>query len=347
MKGTYFLGNGRFETREMKERELLPDEVLVKVEACGVCGTDVHIYHGDKGSAEVHPPVILGHEFSGTVVKTGKDVMNLPLGAHVTVDPNIYCSECRYCRTGRKQLCTHLEAVGVTRDGGFADYAYVPASQCFILNDDVSFLSGAMAEPLACCIHGIDRIGIRSGESVCIIGGGMIGQLMVQLAKLQGASKVILSEIAEKRRSIALETGADAVINPSAENPKEAIEHILGKDSLDAVIECVGNVNATKQAFDIAARGTRILLFSVPKAGSEYNLSLEDVYQKELTIMGSMINPDTHQRAVELINSHRLIIDRLITHIYPHEKLEDAIKMQMSQESIKVVVGSNGSNATI
>ena len=101
MNGTYFLGNGRFETREMKERELLPDEVLVKVEACGVCGTDVHIYHGDKGSAEVHPPVILGHEFSGTVVKTGKDVMNLPLGAHVTVDPNIYCGECRYCRTGR------------------------------------------------------------------------------------------------------------------------------------------------------------------------------------------------------------------------------------------------------
>lgn len=347
MKGTYFLGNGRFETREIEERELLPDEVLVRVAACGVCGTDVHIYHGDKGSADVHPPVILGHEFSGIIEKIGRNVRDLHIGDHVTIDPNIYCGQCRYCRTGRKQLCTHLEAIGVTMNGGFADYAYVPASQCFVLSRDISFLSGAMAEPLACCIHGMDRIGIRQGETVCVIGGGMIGQLMVQLAKLQGASTVILSEIAERRRSIALETGADAVIDPSTENPEEAIARIIGKDSLDVVIECVGNISATEQAFEVASRGTRILLFSVPKSGSEYSLSLEDVYQKELTIMGSMINPDTHQRAVNLINSHRLVIDKLITHIFPHEKLEEAIKMQMSSESIKVVVGSNGRDTRI
>ena len=338
MKGTYFLGNGEFETREMPEHALSGKEVLIKVAACGVCGTDVHIFHGDKGSAEVTPPVVLGHELSGTVVSVGDNVTSLTVGDHVTVDPNSYCGQCHYCRIGKKQLCTSLYAVGVNRDGGFAEYCYVPEAQCYRLNEDIPLEFGAMAEPLACCIHGIDNAEIRTGDTVLVVGGGAIGLMMVQLAKLSGASKVILSEPVEMRRRIGLQVGADAVLDPMHENLKERLRELTGESGADVVIECVGNTAATAQAFEAAKRGTTILLFSVPKAGAIHPLSLEDVYQKELRIVGSMINPDTHQRAVNLINSGRIQLAPIITHRFPIGKLKEAILMQMSNESLKVLV---------
>lgn len=340
MEGSFFLGDGKFETRELPSHPLGDREVLIKVAACGVCGTDVHIYHGDKGSADVLPPVILGHELSGIVVEAGSGCTRVKPGDHVTVDPNIYCGECYYCRKGKKQLCTGLRAVGVNMNGGFADYCYVPESQLYLLDETVPLEIGAMAEPLACCIHGIDRADIHLGDNVCVIGGGAIGLLMVQLAKLKGAAQVILSEPVEERRMIGLAVGADHAIDPVSSDPVSAVRDILGSDGADVVIECVGNTIAVKQAFAVAAKGAHILIFSVPKAGSHHELSLEDVYQKELTIAGSMINPDTHQRAVDLINSGRLHIKEIITHHFPYSRLEDAILMQMSSESIKVIVRS-------
>ena len=340
MKGTYFLGNQAFETRELPAHELADDEALIRVAFCGVCGTDVHIYHGDKGSADVVPPVILGHELAGVVEKIGSRVDRLQVGDHVTIDPNIYCGECHYCKYGKKQLCTHLHAIGVNRNGGFADYCYAPQAQCYRLNPDIPLEHGAMAEPLACCLHGIDRAGIKVGDAVCVIGGGAIGLIMVQLARMAGASQVILSEPVAMRREIGLTVGADHVIDPMQEPLKERLEQLLGIDGADVVIECVGNPQGTAQAFEAAKRGTTVLLFSVPKAGTAHSLSLEEVYQKELTIVGSIINPNTHQRAVDLINSGRLQLAPLMTHRFPMEQVKDAILMQMSSESIKVLVGN-------
>nr|MBQ8245152.1 zinc-dependent alcohol dehydrogenase family protein [Oscillospiraceae bacterium] len=341
MKGTYFLGNSAFETRQMPEQELKAGEVLLKVGACGVCGTDVHIYHGSKGSAEVNPPVILGHEVSGTVAAVGPGVKSLKVGDRVSVDPNRYCGSCYYCRIGKKQLCTNLYAVGVNRDGGFADYCYVPEAQCYLLNDGIPLAHGAMAEPLACCIHGIDRAEIRAGDTVLVIGGGAIGLMMLQLARLAGASQVLLSEPVEMRRKIAVELGADAVIDPIHEDLKTRIKEITGNDGVNVVIECVGNAIATSQAFEAAQRGTTLLLFSVPKAGATHPLSMEAVYQKELRIVGSMINPDTHQRAVDMINHGKINFGSIITHYFPVEEVKEAILMQMSDQSIKVLVGSD------
>lgn len=338
MRGTYFLGNGAFETREMPQRPLAEGEVLLKVAACGICGTDVHIYHGDKGSAEVTPPVILGHELSGTVAQVGAGVTRLKPGDRVAVDPNRYCGDCHYCNIGKKQLCSNLFAVGVNRDGGFAEYCYVPEDQCYPLADGVPLEYGAMAEPLACCIHGIDRVKIRLGDTVLVIGGGAIGLLMVQLAKQSGASLVILSEPAAIRRETGRQIGADGVIDPSCEDVSERLRQLTGADGVDVVIECVGNTAATAQAFQAAKRGATILLFSVPKAGAIHPLSLEEVYQKELTILGSMINPDTHQRAVDLINRGRIQLGPVITHRFPLEQVKEAILMQMSGQAVKVMV---------
>ena len=317
---------------------MAPDEVLIKVAACGVCGTDVHIYHGSKGSAEVHPPVVLGHEFSDIIVQTGTAVDRFSPGDHVTVDPNIYCGECSFCRRGQKQLCQNLQAIGVTRNGGFAEYCYAPQQQCFLLSDSVPLRHGAMAEPLACCLHGIDRAEIRPGDTVCVIGGGAIGLMMVQLARMSGASRIVLSEPVSYRREIGLQLGADHAVDPTAVPLPQQLQQFLGTTGADIVIECVGNTIATAQAMAAAKPGATILLFSVPKTGTVHPLSLDDVYQKELRIVGSKINPDTHQRAVDLINSGRLQFAPLITHSYPVEQTEAAILRQMADDSIKVVV---------
>ena len=341
MKASYFLGKGSFEVRQAPELHPGPGEVVIKNMVCGVCGTDVHIFHGEPGSADVNPPVVLGHEYSGEVVEVGEGVTALKPGDHVTVDPNIYCGECVYCRNGKKQLCETMQAVGVTRDGGFGEYSLVPAAKAFKLGDSVPYEAGAMAEPVACCLHGIDLAGIKAGDRVCIVGGGAIGLIMLQLAKLSGASSLVLSEPNEKRRQVALSLGADAAIDPTAPDAGSAYEAALG-DGADVVIECVGNNAAVKSAFQLAKKGATIVLFSVPKVDATFDLPLFDVYKKELTIRGSFVNPDTHERAVRLINSGKLDFTSIITHRFNLDQLPEAIAMQMSSESIKVVVCPHG-----
>ena len=341
MKGCFFVGaehEPKFEVREMTFGPLGPHDILVNNKACGICGTDVHIYHGEKGSAEVTPPVVLSHEFAGVVAKVGEEVTSFKPGDHVAMDPNMYCGQCVPCRVGKKQECEHLFALGVNVNGGFAEYAVCPETQCFKVREDISFDEAAMAEPLACVIHGIDQAQIRPGQVVLVIGGGTIGLMMVQMARICGASTVILSEPVKMRRKIGMEVGADATIDPIHEDVPQKIWEICGRKGADVVIECVGKPFAVEQAFKAAGFAATILLFSVPGVDATVPLPLFDVYKKELKIVGSMINPDTHQRAVDLINSGRLQLKKLITHTYDLEHMDEAIHMQMSAESIKVVV---------
>lgn len=341
MKGTFFLGadkENKFEVRELNLAELGSNEVLVKNYSCGICGTDVHIYHGEEGSAAVEPPVVLGHEFSGIVEAVGSSVTDLKPGDHVTIDPNIYCGKCIPCRMGKKQNCEHLYGIGVNRNGGCAEYSICPETQCIKVDPELDLDVAAMAEPLACAIHGVDMAAIKPGQMVVVIGGGTIGLLMVQLAKLAGASTVILSEPIALRRGIGLEVGADAAIDPINENLLQRIKEITGRTGADVVIECVGKTFTVEQAFDVAGLGATVLIFSVPSVGATAKLPLFDVFKKELKILGSMVNPDTQLRAVNLLNSGCLEIKKLITHVYDMEHVEDAIRMQMSSDSIKVVV---------
>lgn len=337
MQASRFLGNKTFAVTDLPTPYAGPGELVLRNQVCGVCGTDVHIYHGEPGSADVNPPVVLGHEYSGEVVEVGEGVTGFAVGDHVTVDPNIYCGHCAYCQNGKKQLCPSMEAIGVTRDGGFAQYSRIPASQAFKLEPTVPWETAAMAEPLACCLHGIDLAGIQVGDKVCVVGGGAIGLLMVQLAKLSGASQIVLSEPNEKRRQVGLQLGANAALDPTRPDAQEAFAQVLGGGA-NVVIECVGNVPAVKSAFQFAGKGATVLLFSVPKVDATFDLPLFDVYKKELTIKGSFVNPDTHARAVALINSGKVDFDPIITHRFTLDQLPEAIAMQMSDASIKVVV---------
>ena len=236
MKAAVFLGKEKIETRELDIPKLRDGEILIKVMASGICGTDVHIFHGSPGATEATVPVVLGHEFSGEVVECAPKTSRIKVGDKVTVDPNMYCGNCDYCLNGKKNYCTSMSAIGVNQNGGFEAYCAVPEKQAILLSPDVDYEEAAMAEPVACCLRGIDNIGITQGDTVCVIGGGAIGQIMAQLAKISGASKVVVSEPVKMRRDLAISLGADAAIDPMAGDLKEQLKETIGKDYANVII---------------------------------------------------------------------------------------------------------------
>ncbi|MGI6003518.1 MAG: zinc-dependent alcohol dehydrogenase family protein [Lachnospiraceae bacterium] len=312
MRAAVFYKPGEIHVEDRKIPEIRPDEVLIKVMAAGVCGTDIHIFSGAKGASECYPPVVLGHEFCGIVEKVGSEVTKVKGGEHVTVDPSIMCGKCFACQTGRPHFCTDYSATGVTYDGGFAQYCAVSEKQLYILKPEVPFEVGAMCEPLGCCLHGIDRAGIRTGDTVLIIGGGTIGMIMLQLARLAGASQIIVSEPVESKRQKALEIGADYVCDPTSQTPWDVIRE-NGLREINAAIECVGRKETMMDAFTYVSQGGHILLFGLTEPDCEIPVKPYEIFQKELTITASYVNPYTHGRAADLINTGKLRLAELIS----------------------------------
>ncbi|NLT73059.1 MAG: zinc-dependent alcohol dehydrogenase family protein [Chloroflexi bacterium] len=308
MKAALFRGTGQLEIAEVPDPRPGPGQALVRVAACGICGTDRHIFHGEF---QTHPPVIIGHEYAGVITEIGPEVAGLRPGDRVAIDPNMPCGQCAPCRRGQVHMCEHLTALGVDIDGGFAEYSVAPITQCFPLPENLSLVEGAMAEPVACCIHGMDLAGVRSGDTVAIIGGGAIGQIMAQLARLQGAGRVIVSDLSAARREMALELGADAVIDPIAQDPLSAGQLLEG--GANVVIEAVGSAATDAQAIAWAGRGGTVLWFGVTPPDQTVTVSPNLVFEKELTLRGARINPFTHGRALALLGSGRLEVGPLIT----------------------------------
>jgi len=289
-------------------------EVIVKVMACGICGTDQHIYHGQPGSAAVQYPIVLGHELAGEVVQVGTKVAQLKAGDRVSIDPNIYCGECEYCRGGRVHLCNQLQAVGVTRDGGMSEYCAVPAANCYPLPGELSYEEGAMIEPLGCVLHGIQQIKIWPGASVLIIGGGYIGLMMMQMANIYGGSPVVVSEPDTTKHSLALQLGAAETVTPME------LEQHFG-DGFDIVIECVGRKDSMTQAVAMAKKGGQVLLFGVSAPNTKIEVNPFEIFSKELTIKGSFINPHTHDQAISLVQRGKIQIKPLLSHQFEMEEL--------------------------
>lgn len=265
----------------------------------------------------------LGHEFSGIVEAIGKSVKGIYAGDRVTGDPNIACGRCAYCHAGRVNLCSNLRAIGIHRDGGFADYVVMPQKQAFRLPANLDPLHGAFCEPLACCLHGIDLAAIKPGNSVAVLGGGVIGLLIVQLARLAGASTIILSTRQASRRSLAEQLGATATIDPGAVDAVEAIAGPGGMapGGVDVVLECAGVRETVEQSLRLARAGGTVVIFGVVPKGMNVNIEPFDLLFRELKVFGSFLNPFTHERAARLVASGAIEIDKLISR---KVRLEDA-----------------------
>jgi len=286
------------------------EEVLLKVHACGVCGTDFHIFNGE---APASAPVIIGHEYTGEIIETGSSVKELKPGDSVAVNPNIHCGYCEYCREGRIHLCKNLKALGVTINGGFAQYSVVPQSQAYKIPKGFPYSYAAMSEPLSCCLHGIDQADIKLSDSVVIVGAGAIGIFMLQLALLKGAAKVIVIEPQHDKRVIASGLGAHTVIDPSQEHFSENFNDVL-PGGADVVIECVGTQQAAETSLHIVKKGGRLVIFGLASPAAILNLPLQFFFHKELTIKSSLLNPNTFQTAVDLIVNNK--IDISVIHPY-------------------------------
>jgi L-iditol 2-dehydrogenase len=337
MKAAVLTGVGSIEIKELPVPVPGADEVLVEVKANGICGTDQHIYHGKPGSASVTPPVILGHELSGVVARTGEGVTSLKAGDRVTIDPNIYCRECSYCRKSSYHLCDRLQAIGVTRNGGMAQYCLVPAANAYVLPDSLTFEEGAMIEPLGCVIHGIQQIRILPGSSVMIIGGGYIGMMMLQMAKMLGAAPVIVSEPDPAKRRTAESLGADDTWDPTDSGLLEEKLARLGGGA-DIVIECVGLEATMEQAVRWAGKGGQVLLFGVASPDASIRVSPFEIFSKELTIKGSFINPHTHEEAISLVSQVKIKIKPLISHRFGLSDLPTAMKEYGGMKVIKGII---------
>ena len=257
MKAAVYHGVHDLRVEEVPVRELKDNEVKIQVKYCGVCGTDMHIFNGDGGSFEVHPPLIPGHEFSGVVAEVGAKVTSVKVGDRVSGDPNDMCGECYYCKNAMQQFCTNNVGVGTTVDGGFAEYVIMREKQVYKFSDHLSFKEAAMAEPISCCLHGIDLCHIKAGDTVLVIGGGPIGMIMLQLAKQAGASKVILSEPVEEKRAQALRLGATKTIDPIHEDVTAVLSDYC--ENVNVVIECVGNVHTQEDAVHFAGKCATVM----------------------------------------------------------------------------------------
>lgn len=337
MKSAVFYGKHDLRVEESIVPKPGPTEVLIQVMACGICGTDIHIYEGDKGAAEVKPPAILGHEFSGIIADIGSEVQGFQAGDRVCIDPNCYCGICDFCRNGEVHFCEHMIGYGTTVNGGFAEYCVVNESQVYRLGENTSFEQGAMAEPAACCLHGIDMCDIRPGYQVVIIGGGMIGLLMLQLAKLAGASKTALLEPVEKKREIGRKLGADICIDPLNEDVKMRLAE-AGMTWIRTVIECAGLPSTVEQAIDLAGKKGTVMMFGLTKPDTQIALKPFQVFQKELTLRASFINPCTQQRALQLIDSGQLDVESMICKTIGLDQLEEVLSNPAIRAEGKYIV---------
>lgn len=337
MKAARFYERHKLVVEDIPVKEVAPGEVKIKVRFCGICGTDVHIFEGDKGSATVNPPVTLGHELSGDVVEVGAQVTGFHVGDRVSVDPNRYCGKCYFCANGQKHLCKHMLGMGTAVDGGFAEYVVVPEELVFPVADHLSYEAASMTEPVSCCLHGMDLTGVRSGDTVMIIGAGNIGLIMLQLAKYMGASCIIAVEPNEKRLERAGEFGADVLINPMKDDTEEILRrnHI---ECVNKVIDCAGRVNTAEYAVQYAGRGATVMLFGLTGPDDVMQLKPFEMFQKELTIRGSFVNPDTFDRAGKLLAAGIVKVDDIITDIVDLDDIQNVFETRLYAKNGKVLI---------
>ena len=338
MRAAVFHGIGDLRVDDVPVPAIGDDEVLVRVELCGICGTDVHIVKGTFPPG--HAPITLGHEFAGRVVSAGAQAAGVEVGALVTADIAVSCGACSFCRHGQRLLCAEVGQIGVHRDGAFAEYVAVPASLVHPLPAGMTAGQGAYVEPLACVLHGHERAAIAAGSSVVVVGAGPMGLLHVRLARLRGAALLICSEPHQGRSRLAGRLGADIVIDPSVIDPVEAVLEATGGRGADVVIEAVGSIPTYRQAFRMVRRGGTVLAFGAAPSGATMPFSPFDVYSRELTVVGSYAATyGTYEDAIALIGSGRVEVDSTVSRVQQLGEIVSAIRsIETDPDVVKIQI---------
>jgi 2-desacetyl-2-hydroxyethyl bacteriochlorophyllide A dehydrogenase len=304
-----------------------PREVVVEVSACGLCGTDLHILEGEFAPSL---PVIPGHEFAGVVAAAGSQSTKLAVGTRVAVDPSLYCNECHYCRLGRNNLCERWAAIGVTTAGGAAEYAVAPVANCVPLPRHVRLEDAALIEPLSCAVRGYDVLRSQLGSHVLIYGSGTMGLMMLQLAKHTGAASVDVVDLNPERLATAKLLGCTGAA-PGA-------DELDRPQGWELVIDATGNEKAIQDGIGRVRPGGTFLQFGVSSYSAQVTIEPYRIYNKEITITGSMAVLHSFERAAELFSAGVLDPDIFISHRLPLERYADALEMFRTGQGRKIQV---------
>jgi L-iditol 2-dehydrogenase len=346
MRAAVFLGPREMELREVPRPAAGPGEVLVKIAACAVCGTDLRIFKGGK-TRGVYPPRVLGHEIAGVVVDVGPDAerhTDVKPGDRVATPPGIPCLACRFCNSGHENLCQRRVALGYRYDGGFAEYMLVPAigverGLLYRLPDRLSDQEAALAEPLACVVNGQRKNGIALDDVVLIVGAGPIGLMHLQLARLQGARKVLVSEPSASRRALAGELGATRTIDPTAEDLLTAVKEETNGDGADVTVAAIGVAGLTNTLLNVTRVGGRVNLFAGYAGTGETTLEANLIHYGELIVTGTnACTREDFRIALDLLAGGQFQARPLVTHRFPLEQIEAAFETTRSGEGLRVVV---------
>jgi L-iditol 2-dehydrogenase len=303
-------------------------EVLLRVAAVGVCGSDVHYYlHGRIGSQVVTKPIIMGHEFSAWVARLGPGVKGLETGQLVTVDPGISCGKCEPCRQGHPNLCPNVRFCGTPPiDGVFAEYSLMSAENCYPLPDGFSPIDGAMLEPLGIAIHSVDLAHLHAGQTVAVLGAGPIGLLIAAAAKAAGASQILMTEPLAHRRQFALDYVADAALNPDDIDVVAEIERLTGGRGVDVAFEAAGAPETPQQAAAVVRIGGKVIVAGIT-ADDTMNMNASTVRHKGLTIKVVRRMKHTYPRAIRLVQTGMVDVKSLATHLFPLERTDEAFEL--------------------
>jgi threonine dehydrogenase-like Zn-dependent dehydrogenase len=332
MRAAVFHGNSVLAVEDCPEPRLeAPDDVLLEVEACGICGTDLQITSSPPGHP-AEPPVILGHEFVGRVAAVGSAVREVAEGDRVVVDTDPKCGRCHYCRSGRPAYCINTKAIGIFRDGGLARFVLAPEGSVYRIADHVPAPLAALVEPLACVINGANKVAARPGESVLVLGGGTIGCLFTAVLKASGAAPVVVVEPRAERQSVPRAVGADHVWTPDELATRREELLPLGAD---IVIDAVGSQFAT--AIEHAAMGARIVLFG-QNSNALPAIRQNSITVKSLNVFGSYISNFTYPAAIRLVEQGRLPLEPIVSRVMPLEQTLEAFDLLRSGVATKVTI---------
>jgi L-iditol 2-dehydrogenase len=300
--------------QELPEPVPQPDELLIRVAACGICGSDVHGYDGSSGRRI--PPIVMGHEAAGVVAAVGADITEFTVGDRVTFDSTVYCGRCSYCLRGEVNLCDNRQVIGVScgeyrRAGAFAEFLVVPARIAYRLPDELSFPEAAMLEAVSVALHGVAVSEMRAGETVLVIGAGMIGLLLLQAARAAGAKQVLIADVDATRLKLADELGADVSLLRSGEALLAEVMRLTEGRGVDLVLEAVGRDETIRSGIECVRKGGTVTL--VGNITPEVGLPLQKVVSRQIRLQGSCASSGEYPKAMELIASGAIKVGSLIT----------------------------------
>ncbi|WP_156858032.1 zinc-dependent dehydrogenase [Oceanobacillus sp. AG] len=343
MKAAVFYGPNNLKLENVEKPIISEEEILLNVKVSAICGTDVRIYQGKKTKG-VRTPSIIGHELVGVIEEVGENIEDYFVGERIGVMPVIGCGKCYYCLNGRENVCANRTAIGYEFDGGFAEYVRIPsraikAGNLVKIPDHISYEKAVVAEPLACCLNGQRKANVKMGDVVVVIGGGPIGLMHVQLAKIAGASSVILSEPIEHRREKGLLVGANHAIDPNQVSLEELVLSETNGLGADVVVLAIGVPSIVNSSANLLKKGGTLNLFAGFTKGVLSEMDPNVVHYNEITINGSAsLTRSDYHKALSLISSGQINIDAITTNGYTLDAVEQAILDVRDGKGMKAVI---------